>query len=62
MALASAGLVLTRVVCDALCAGCAVVLQESRHPGVGTYTGLQETDDYIDDAMDSYEASLEYQD
>jgi hypothetical protein len=29
---------------------------------VGTYTGLQETDDYIDDAMDSYEASLEYQD
>jgi hypothetical protein len=37
-------------------------MQESRHPGAGTYTGLQETDDYIDDAMDSYEASLEYQD
>jgi len=36
-------------------------VQESRHPGAGTYTGLQETDDYIDDAMDSYEASLEYQ-
>jgi hypothetical protein len=34
--------------------------QESRHPGTGTYTGLQETDDYIDDAMESYEASLDY--
>lgn len=41
---------------------CCPLLQESRHAGAGTYAGLQETDDYIDDAMDSYEASLEYQD
>jgi hypothetical protein len=41
-----------------LCVRCC--LQESRHPGTGTYTGLQETDDYIDDAMESYEASLDY--
>lgn len=35
-------------------------LQEARHPGTGVYAGLQETDDYIDDAMESYEASLDY--
>lgn len=39
--------------------GC-VPLQEARQPGTGVYTGLQETDDYIDDAMESYEASLDY--
>jgi hypothetical protein len=37
-------------------------VQDSRNPAAAAYTGLQETDDYIDDAMDSYEQSLEYQD
>jgi hypothetical protein len=49
--------------CRCLLATCARARsQESRNPPAATYTGLQETDDYIDDAMDSYEQSLEYQD
>ena len=39
---------------------CAAAAQDSRHPGTSNFTGLQETDDYIDDAMESYEASLDY--
>jgi hypothetical protein len=37
-------------------------MQESRKAAAGGYQNAQETDDYIDDAMDSYEASLDYQD
>lgn len=37
-------------------------VQESRRQGTAVYAGMQETDDYIDDAMDSYEQSLDYQD
>lgn len=36
------------------------IVQESRHPAAGGYTAALEADDYIDDAMDSYEASLDY--
>lgn len=36
------------------------IMQDSRHAAPGGYPGLQETDDYIDDAMENYEASLDY--
>ncbi|KIZ00130.1 Snf1-like ser/thr protein kinase [Monoraphidium neglectum] len=38
----------------------ARIVTESRKAGTAAFNGLQETDDYIDDAMDSYEASLDY--
>lgn len=40
----------------------ARIVTESRKAGTAAFNGLQETDDYIDDAMDSYEASLDYHD